>query len=228
MIVQTWSEVVIASLQNLWNGFVGFIPPVFAAVVVFVIGWIVAVAFDRVVTGVLEGLKIDKPFEQMPFMQSMHEAGFSMKISALLGALVKWFFIIAFFVAAVDIVQLTAVAAFMQQILFYIPNVIVAVLILAVTALLAEFLARMARATLHATSVRASRFSSTIARWAVWVTGILAALSQLGIATSMVNTLFIGIVAMLALAGGLAFGLGGQGFAKDLLEGIREDLSMRQ
>lgn len=227
MLVQSWSEVVIASLQGLWEGFVTFIPPVVGALLVFIVGWIVAVAFDRVVTGVLESMKIDKAFEQLSFMRSMHEAGFSMKVSALLGSLVKWFFVIAFFVAAVDIVHLTAVADFMQKILFYIPQVIVAVLILAVAALLGEFVSRMVHASLQATSVRASRFASAVARWAIWISAILAALSQLGIASTMVSTLFMGIIAMVALAGGLAFGLGGQSLAKDLLQGIRDDISMK-
>lgn len=227
MIVQSWSDVVIASLQSLWEGFVAFIPPVVGALVVFVIGWIVAVSFDRVITGILESLKIDKAFEQLSFMRSLHDVGFSMKVSALLGALVRWFFIIVAFMAAVEIVHLTAVADFVRQVLLYIPNVIVAVLILAVAALVGQFVSRMVHATLQATSVHASRFASTVARWAVWVFGILAALNQLGIATSMVNTLFIGIVAMVALAGGLAFGLGGQNLARDLLQGIREDVSMK-
>lgn len=227
MIVQAWGEIILQSLQDLWIQFVGVVPAIVGAIVVFVIGWIIAMAFDKVVTRVLQTLQIDKFLDQIGVMKSVHNVGIKWEFSEFVGWLVKWFFMIAFFLAAVDIIGLTGVADFIKSVLLYIPNVIVAALILIVAALVADFLDKVVHTSLKATSFSTSRMASIMVRWAVWIFAILAAINQLGIATSLVNTLFMGIVAMFALAGGLAFGLGGQGFAKDLLEEFRKDLKMK-
>ena len=225
MIVQTWSEVILSSLQDLWQGFVIFLPGFLGAVVVFIIGWAIAATLGKVVTRGLQMVKIDQFFDQIGVMKALHTAGVQWEFSALLGALVKWFFVIAFFLAAVDIVGLTAVADFLQGVLLYIPKIIVAALILLVAVVLADFLEKTVRGSMKAVEFGASAFVAVVTRWAVWVFGILAALSQLGVATTLINTLFMGFVAMVAIAGGLAFGLGGQDTAKGILQKIRKDVS---
>ncbi|MBI2463231.1 MAG: hypothetical protein HYV65_03295 [Candidatus Spechtbacteria bacterium] len=226
MLVQQWSEVVVVSLQQIWQGFMQFVPSFLGAIIVFIVGWIIAVAFGMVVTRLLQMAQLDKFMSQLSVTQMLHRAGMTIEISSLLGMLVKWFFVIAFFMAAVEIMGLTAVATFLQQIVLYIPNIVVAALVIVVAAILGDFLEKATRTALQATELGgSSRFVGLVTRWAVWAFGILAALNQLGVATAMVNTLFMGIVAMLALASGLAFGLGGQGVAREILEGIKKDIN---
>lgn len=224
MIVQEWGEVVLGSLQDLWVSFVDFIPALIGALVVFVVGWIIALALGKFASRILQTLQVDKFLDQLGIMKALHGSGINWELSSLIGGLVKWFFIIAFFLAAVDILGLTGVADFLQSVLLYIPNIIVAALILLVAALVADFLNKIVQASMKATEMKSVRFVSLAVRWSVWGFAILAALDQLGIATTMVNTLFMGFVVMLALAGGLAFGLGGRDVAKDFLEDVRKDL----
>ena len=84
---------------------------------------------------------------------------------------------------------------------------------------------KVAVGSAKAAEVKSASFLGGVTRWAIWVFAILIALSQLGIAAQFMFTLFTGVVAMLALAGGLAFGLGGRDAAQKYLERLRRDIS---
>lgn len=227
MLTQVWIDTFVQSLQNLWLAFAGFIPSLFWAFVVFLVGWILASVLSKAVMRVLETVQVDRLFDQLGVMKYLHDAGVSWEFSSIVGSLVRWFFIIAAFLAAVDILGLAELSGFITDILLYIPNIIVAAFILLVAAILASFLERVVTASMKATSMGPVKFVGVVIRWSIWGFAILAALAQLGVATGLVQTLFTGFVAMLALAGGLAFGLGGQSVAKDILETIRRDVSER-
>jgi small-conductance mechanosensitive channel len=224
MIVQTWTDVIVASLQNLWEWFVGFVPSLFGAIVVFVVGWIVAMALGKLVARVLAAAQIDKIFDQLGVMKAAHKAGIDWEFSGFVGWIVKWFLLIAFFMAAADILGLQEVAKFLTAILSYVPNIFVSALILVIAAVVADFLEKVIRASIKAADFTAPKMLGVVVRWAVWVFAFLAVFDQLGIATGLINTLFMGFVAFLAIAGGLAFGLGGQGAAKDWLEKLSKEL----
>lgn len=224
MLVQTWTDVVVVSLQNLWNGFVDFIPALVGAFAVFIIGWILAMALGRITARALQALQVDKIFDQLGVMKTVHKAGLDWEISGFVGWLVKWFLLIAFFLAAADILGLSAVAGFLGNVLAYIPNIIVAALILLIAALLADFLEKIVKASMQAAEFVAPSLVGLLVRWSVWIFAFVAVLDQLGVATTVVNTFFMGIVAMFALGGGLALGLGGQGVAKSWVEKISKEI----
>ena len=224
MLVQNWIEVFVASLQDLWLDFVNFFPTIFGAFLVFVLGWMVAVILGKGVIRLFQALQVDKLFDQLGVMKQSHKAGLEWEASVFFGALVRWFFIIVTFLATVDILGLDQLSAYISKILFYVPNIIVAALILVVAAVLANFFEKLVKASMQATEVGPARFVGAIVRWSVWGFAFIAVLNQLGIASALVQILFMGFVAMLAIAGGLAFGLGGQGVAKEVWESIRNDV----
>ena len=224
MIVQTWTDVIVASLQNLWDGFVAFVPSLIGAVLVFFIGWIIAVALGRLVTRVLNAIQVDKIFDQLGLMKAVHKAGLEWEFSTFVGWVVKWFLLIAFFLAAADILGLQEVAGFLKAVLAYIPNIFVAALILVIAALVSDFLEKLINASIKAAEFSAPKVVGVMIRWAVWIFAFLAVFNQLGIATNLINTFFMGFVAFLAIAGGLAFGLGGQGVAKEWLEKLSKEI----
>lgn len=224
MIVQTWTDVIMASLQNLWDGFVAFIPALLGATVVFIVGWLVAMALGRIITRVLQAIQIDKIFDQLGIMKAVHKSGLDWEFSGFVGWIVKWFLLIAFFLAAADILGLSEVAVFLTAILAYIPNIFVAALILVIAALVSDFLEKLINASIKAAEFSAPKVVGVMVRWAVWIFAFLAVFNQLGIATNLINTFFMGFVAFLALAGGLAFGFGGQGVAKDWLEKLSKEI----
>lgn len=144
---------------------------------------------------------------------------------AFIGGLVKWFVIVVFLVAAFDILGLTQVNLFLQQVVIaYLPRVIVAALILLVGGVVGDVTERIVVTAAKSAEVRSAHFAGTIAKWAVWVFAILVALSQLGIAAAFSQTLFTGIVIAISLALGLSFGLGGQEAAGRFIERLRGEM----
>ena len=151
--------------------------------------------------------------------------GKKLSIAAFGNWLVKWFFLVSTFVAAADILGLSEVGVFLySQVIPYFGNVVVAVAVLLIGMVAANFLHGVVRHALQAGGLRTSDSLALITKWAVLIFAILAALAELRVASDFVSDLFRAFVAMLAIAGGLAFGLGGREHAKKILDAIEDDL----
>jgi len=223
--MQTWGDVLIGSFQQLWGGVIGFIPKLIIALIIFIAGWIIAVALGRLVSQIIRALKVDKVLQAIGAESALLKAGFKLDTGAFIGGLVRWFFIIVFLVAAIDVLGLDQVNAFLRDVvLLYLPNVIVAALILVVAAFIADVVKKLIVGSAKAADVPSANMMGGVAKWAIWVFAILAALYQLGIAGVFAQTLFTGFVAMLAIAGGLAFGLGGKDAASQYIDRLRKDI----
>ncbi len=225
MFFTTWADTLNASFQNLFYGVVAFIPNLVVAVVIFIIGWLIGVGLGRVVAQIVDALRVDAALRAAGVDRVVTRAGFTLSSGKFLGFLVKWFFIIVFLVAALGVLHLDAVNAFLSTVVLgYLPQVIVAVLILLVAALVAAAAERVVAGAARAAELRAAGFIGNIAKWAIWIFAILAALNQLQVATELVQTLFMGIVVAVALALGLSFGLGGQIAAARYIEHLRTQI----
>ncbi len=226
MLLQTWSQVLTASFQNLWTGVILYIPLIVVSVVIFVVGWAFGAIVGKWVAQVVRALKLDRALESLGVNDLVTRAGWRLDSGRFIGELVKWFIIVTFLVAAIDVLGLNQVNVFLQQVVLgYIPNVIVAAFILLAAAVLAEFLQKLVTGSARAGDIPHAELFGGIAKWAVWIFAFVAAMSQLGIAGQLFYTLFTGAVAMLALAGGLAFGLGGRDAAARYLDKLHKDIS---
>lgn len=223
MVLQTWGDVIVASLQQVWATVAVFLPLFIGAVVVLILGWIIAVAVGKVVEQIVRALRLDTILSKLDFEKTLERAGWKLNSGAFVGGLVRWFLIIVFLLASVNILGLTQVSDFLQDVLLYIPNVIVAAFILIISAVLSEAVEKFVRGSVEAAGYRGT-FVGVVARWAIWLFAFAAALLQLGIATALVQTLVTGLVAALAIAFGLAFGLGGKEVASDFLQKVRSEL----
>lgn len=227
MFVQTWGDTIVASLQNLWALVLSFLPSLIVSLLVVIVGWIVAAAVGRVVWQVVAAVHVDQLFERLGFRKPLERAGLKLNAGKFLGELVKWFLILVFFMAAADILGLTEVTSFLQLVLSYIPNIVVAVLILLAGAAFANFLQKLVRASADTAGLMHAGFVGSVTKWTVLVFALFAALDQLGVARTFIITLLQGFVAMLAIAGGLAFGLGGQNAARSFVDKLRDEMSDR-
>ena len=227
MFVQTWADVISFTLQNLWAGFIVFLPNFLGALVIFFIGLVIATGFSKVVEKLVDALKLDRLLEQFGLGKLLERADLRLDSGHFVGVLVQWFFVVVTLLAVSDILKLQAFSDFLTQVLLYVPNIIIAVLIMLAGVVTAAFLAKLVRASVLAARLHSARFLGALTRWSVLIFAFLAALSQLGIAGALVNTLIMGFVAMLALAGGLAFGLGGRDVAAAWLEKLRSEVSNR-
>ncbi len=225
MVFTTWAEVLSQSFQNLFYGLVTFIPNLVIAVVIFIVGWLIGVGLGRVVAQIVNSLRIDQALKSTGIEGLLSRAGYELSTGKFLGFLVEWFFIIVFLVAALDVLGLTTVNLFISEVVLgYLPQVIVAVLILLVAAVVADVAERIVTGSAKAASLHAANFLGRVARYAIWIFAILAALAQLNVATAFVQTLFMGIVIAVSLAIGLAFGLGGQQSAARYLDHLQSEI----
>ncbi len=224
MIITTWADVLTQSFQNLAYGLVLFLPNLLFAIIIFVVGWLVGAGLGRLVSQAVHAIHVDKALRTAGVDRVVERAGWKLNSGAFLGFLVKWFFIIVFLLASLDILGLTDVTAFLRSVvLTYLPHVIIAVLILMVAAVLANAAQRVISGSAAAANVRSANLLGLIARWAIWIFALLAALDQLGV-TPFIQTLFTGVVVAFSLAFGLAFGLGGQQAAADTIKHMREEM----
>ncbi|MEK7180700.1 MAG: hypothetical protein AAB706_04440 [Patescibacteria group bacterium] len=221
----TWGDIILDSFNNLWAGMIEFIPKIVVSLVIIVIGWVIGALLGRVVTQLLKSIKVDEALSRTGIQQAFEKGGIELNSAGFVGGLVKWFIIVVFLVASFDVLGLTQVNIFLQQVvLSYLPQVIIAVLILLAAAVIGDVMKKIVSASARTAGIESAGLVGTITRWAVWIFAVLAALLHLGIAQSLINTLFTGFVVAFSLALGLAFGLGGQEAASRLIEQIRQEI----
>ncbi|MBI4433566.1 hypothetical protein HY632_02250 [Candidatus Uhrbacteria bacterium] len=214
-----------ASVQNLWGTFIEFVPRFLGAVIVFVIGWIIASALANVARRVVEFTQIDRIVEKLNIHKVLERADVELSIAKLMGWLVRWFLIVAFLIAAADILGWQQVTEFLRDVALYIPQVFVAVIILVAGMVAADFVHRVVSNAVKTTGLLSPHFVAGVAKWSILIFSVLVALDQLDIGRTLLNTLVQGFVATIAIAAGLAFGLGGKDHASKFLDRLRKDLS---
>lgn len=228
MVLQTWGDVLSASFTRLWAGVIMFIPNLVVALVILIIGWAIGAAISKAISHFMKMIKFDEALRRAGFEEFTRKAGINLNSGAFLGGLVKYFIIVVFLIASFDVLGLTQVTAFLQQVVIgYLPQLIVAVLILLVGGVVGDVVSRVVSASAKSAGLNSAGFASTVAKWAVWVFAVLVALSQMGIAGAFIQTLFTGFVVAVSLALGLAFGLGGQDAASKAIEKVKENMSHR-
>lgn len=219
MFVENWGAVFTQSLQGVWYGVIDFVPNLIIAIVIFAVGWILASLIEKLVESLFRAFKIDAALKSAGLEDIVKRAGHNLNSGRFVGALIKWFVIVVFLIASFDILHLTEVNMFLKDVvLSYLPQVIIAVLVLMVAVVVAEAVQKLVIASARAAHVKSAVILGKTAKWAIWIFAILTALYHLGIAPALVQTLFMGIVVAAALAAGLAFGLGGKEVAGRMLE----------
>lgn len=219
----TWGDVFTASFQNLWWGLVQFAPRFLVAIILFFVGWFLGSLVAKAVEQVLGSLKIDNLFRSVGADNFFRKAGLNLNTGRFVGQVIRWFIIVVFLLPSLNLVGLNEVAFFLEQsVLGFLPQVIIAAFVLVIAAFLSEGLSKAVLAASKAMDLKSANMLATIAKYAVWVFAVIIALGKLGLGDYM-SILFSGIIAMLALGGALAFGLGGKDHAARLLSKLGEE-----
>ncbi len=229
MMVHTWTGVLQDSFQGLWQGVIMYIPNIVVALIIVLIGWAIGMLLDKAIMRFFKLVNFDEALRRVGLDRLVRRSGNELNSGAFVGGLVKFFVIVAFLVAACDVLGLTQVTAFLSQIVLgYLPELIISVLILLVGAVVGDVVGRIVTGSAKTASVTSAHLLGKVAKWAVWIFAILVALSQMGIAAAFIQTIFTGFVVALSLALGLSFGLGGQQAASDTIQKIRSEIAHRQ
>ena len=222
-IFQSYGDQFASQLHDIWGSFISFVPGFLFAIILFIIGWIVGSIVGKAVGQVITSLKVDKALASAGVDEVMEKAGLKLNVGGFIGGLVKWFIIAVFLMTSLVNLQLTSVAEFVRiDVLGYLPHVIVAALILVIATVIAEFMGKVISSSSRAGGFKSAGFLGTLTRYSIFIFAFIMALSELQIAGDYMRAVFIGLIAMLAIAGGLAFGLGGKEAAARAIEKVRE------
>lgn len=210
------------SLLDVYYNLVTFLPNVVFSVIIFALGWAFGAVLGRAVTHFISILRVDNALHKAGLDTVSDRAGIRISIAGFLGVTVKWCIIIAFTIASAEILGLTQVTQLLRDILMYIPQVIIAAVVLVISILVGDFVARLVSHSTKATGMK-GEFAAKMSKWAIIIVGgVFPALTQLRIAQGLVEVLFTGVVAALALSLGLAFGLGGRDAAAKAIEKMKQ------
>ncbi len=212
--------VLLASLNTGLLAIVTFVPKFLAGAVILIVGIVVASIFKQLLREVFKSLKVEALLSKYGVPEMKEEFTWS----NILSEIVRWFVIVMFLIPTADVWGLPQIITVLNQFLLYLPNAFVAAIIALVGLAFARIAHDVVLASSHGISREAARAISSIIRWAIVVFVFLAVLNQLGVAADLVRILFTGFVAMLAISGGIAFGLGGQAAAKDVIEEVKKKL----
>lgn len=219
IIEETRNALVIAINQNL-DAIVGFVPKFIAGLLVILIGIVVASIIKQILLAISRALKFDS------YLKKYHvpeiRPGYTWV--NVLAEIVRWAVIIIFLVPTADLWGLPRIGTLLNEILLYLPNVFIAVIIALVGFVLARLAHDVILASVKGVNKDSAKLIATATQWSINIFVILAVLNQLGVATDLIRILFTGFVGMIAIAGGIAFGLGGQKNAEQILNGIKKRL----
>ncbi|HSL30255.1 MAG TPA: hypothetical protein VK900_13735 [Anaerolineales bacterium] len=209
-VVTDWGTAVMTSLTAALSLFLAAIPRIIGFLVIIIVGWLISGALAAGVAALLRAVRFNELAQNSGFSGFVRNMGVRKDPAGLLADIAKWFVRLIVLVVAFDALGLPAVSAVLQQFLLWIPNLVVAVVVLVIAGLAANALGNLIRGATAQAGFDNPDLLATIARVAVWAFGIVVAVNQIGIAQALVNTLFMGFIGALALAAGLAFGLGGR------------------
>lgn len=216
--VQDTGDALKASLAGALNTFLSAIPRIIGFAVVLIVGWIISSLLARGVQALLHAVKFNDLARRSGFADFVQKMGVRDDSSGVIANIVKWFVRLIALVVAFDTLGLPAVSNVLQQLLLWLPNLVVALVVLVIGGLAAKALSQLVRGASAEAGFTNPNMLATVASVAVWGFTIIVAVNQLGIATTLINTMLVGLVGALALAFGLAFGLGGRERAAQILE----------
>ncbi len=226
MVLETWRQVLESSFQGLWAGVIMFIPNLIVALVILCIGWAIGAVIAKGIQHFMKMIQFDEALKKAGFEDLVRKSGLNLNSGKFVGSLVKYFIVIVFLIASFDVLKLQRVTEFLSGVVTgYLPQLIIAVLILLVGGVVGDALSRIVVASAKTAGVTSANFLGVFSKWAVWIFAILVALSQVGIAGAFIQTLFTGFVVAVSLALGLSFGLGGQGAAAKAIEKVQHEIS---
>ena len=226
--IENWSLITTQSLQTAWENMILFLPNLLAAIVIFIIGWFVAIWIGKLIAGVLNGIKFDALFDKTGWKDALQNAELKVSPSGFIGAIVKWILVVVALMISTDILGWTAFADLLNKVISWVPNLLIAVIILVVAIIIADIIEKLVKVSAKKMGIGFVNLLGALVKWSVYIFAGLAALVQLGITPDIVKILMMGFVGTLTLALGLSFGLGGKDAAGRMIEDAKRKISDKE
>lgn len=215
--VSDWGDAMLTSLAAAMALLFSAVPKIIGFLVIVIAGWFIASLIERGLAAILRTIRFNDLAERAGLADFVRKMGMNTDAAGMIGLVVKWFVRLIALVVAFDALGLPAVSDVLRQLLLWLPNVVVALVVLVIGGLAARALGNVVRGAASEAELGNANFLARLASMIVWAFAIVVAVNQIGIATQLVNTLFTAIVGALALGLGLAFGLGGRETAGEIV-----------
>ena len=216
--IRDTSEAVFYSFTNALVRFVSFLPALVGAAIILIVGWFISGFLARLIEKALKAVGMEAAVERAGIGDFIRRSGTRMTTSGVIATLVKYFIFLIFVQAAANVLGIPQLTEIINRIVLFIPNVIVAMAIIVIGSLIARFLSGLVRSSVSELGVGSPNLLASLTQYIIIGFSVIAAIDQLGIAETLVNTLLIGLVGSVALAFGLAFGLGGRDVAAQIAQ----------
>jgi hypothetical protein len=208
--IRDWGDAVLTSLGGALMLFMAAIPRIIGFLLILAIGWFVASLVARGVAALLRAIDLDRHARRAGFDEITRRMGVRSDAAGFVALIAKWFVRLITLVVAFDALGVPAVSEVLRQLVMWLPDLVVAMLVLVAGGVAAGALANLVGSATARAGLANPKVMATVARVAVWSFAILVAVNQIGVGTTLVQTLFMAVVGAVALAVGLAFGLGGR------------------
>lgn len=215
--ITEWSTALMSSLAAAMALFFSGIPKILGFAIIVIVGWVLSALVFKAVAALLRTVKFNEMAQRSGFAEFVRKMGADTDSAGMIAIAAKWFIRLVTLVVAFDALGLPAVSDVLRQLLLWLPNVVVALVVLVIAGLAANALSKLVRGAAAEGGLKNPEFLAKVASGLVWAFGIVVAVNQIGIATTLVNTLFMAVTGALALALGLAFGLGGRDTASQIV-----------
>ncbi|MFA5747249.1 MAG: hypothetical protein WC926_04235 [Candidatus Paceibacterota bacterium] len=222
---QSWYIITKDTLMQVWRDFLAFSPKLIAALFIFVIGWIVSLGIGKLIAEILGRLGFNKLFEKSAWKEAMDKAELKVSPSDFIGAIFKWVLIIVTLWIDLIILGYGSFEFFLSGISELLMRIVVATVIFIVAVVIADISEKVIKVWVKRMGINHVDFIGGVAKWSIYIFAGMAVLVQLGIAETLIETVMTGIVATIALAVGLAFGLGGKDAAARAIQNAKDKLS---
>ncbi len=216
--IRDTSASIFDSLLNALHNFISFLPALIGALIILIVGWLISGVLANLIERALRAVGLENAVEHSGIGDFVRRSGTKMTVSGVIAALVKYFIFLIFVQAAANVLGIPQLTEIINRIILFIPNVIVAMAIIVVGSLIARFLSGLVRSSVSGLGVGNPNLLATLTQYIVLGFAIIAAIDQLGIAANLINTLVYGLIGSVALAIGLAFGLGGRDVAAQITQ----------
>ncbi len=223
--INYYGTTLVSSFQALAPALLNIAARLIVALAIFIIGWIIGAFVGSLIEKLFKKINVDSALRKAGVDKPLQRGGVALNSGYFVGALVKWFIIIVFLISSFTVLGLTQVTYFLGQVVVaYLPQVIIAVLILLVAVVIGDVMQRVIRSSAAAAHIKSASLLGAITKWVIWIFATLTVLVQLGIGADLIRILFTGIVVAGAISFGIAFGLGGQTHASQLIEKVKREI----
>ncbi|AJF62222.1 MAG: Conserved TM helix repeat-containing protein [archaeon GW2011_AR20] len=199
--ISTTGSLILNPLISLWNGFVGVLPGIIAAIIVLIIGYFVALGVGHAVKVLLEKAGLDGYLERSKFAKGVGH----FNLSRILGEVTKWYIFLIFIQSGVDLLRLGTLSSLLNEFVRWLPNVIVAAIIVIFGVALAHFVSMKIE---EHTKTKGVRFFSKLIKIVIYYVVLVISLEQIGVEASILENTFLILIGALAVGIAVALGIG--------------------